>query len=213
MEPRPVIHIIDDDPSVREAVQSLLESVGLCARVYGSAAAFLEADDRAGPGCVLLDVRLPGVSGLEFQGRMEGLGVHLPVIFMTGHGDIPMSVQGMKAGAVDFLTKPFRDQDLLDAVATALERDRARRASESDLDELRARYAALSQREREVMELVAAGRMNKQAAHELAISEVTVKIHRGAAMRKMGARTLPDLVRMADLLSGAGLTPKYDGPR
>jgi FixJ family two-component response regulator len=200
MAAEPIIHIIDDDASLRDAVQSLLESVGLRARVYGSPAAFIDAAAWSGPGCVLLDVRLPGVSGLEFQSRMAGLGVHLPVVFMTGHGDIPMSVQGMKAGAVDFLTKPFRDQDLLDAVSVALDRDRARRASDADIEGLRARYASLSQREREVMRLVATGRMNKQVAGELNISEVTVKIHRGAAMRKMGARTLPDLVRMADLL-------------
>lgn len=203
MSSEPVIHIVDDDQSVREAVQSLLESVGLAARVYGSTTEFLDAHGWAGPGCVLLDIRLPGVSGLEFQGRMAGLGIFLPVIFMTGHGDIPMSVQGMKGGAVDFLTKPFRDQDLLDAVSMALERDRLRRASEAGIDDLRARFATLSPREREVMRLVSTGKMNKQVAGDLAISEVTVKIHRGAAMRKMGARTLPDLVRMADLLAGS----------
>lgn len=198
----PIIHVVDDDTSVREAVQALLESVGLSARVYGSTPEFIAARGWTQPGCLLLDVRLPGVSGLEFQSRMAGLGIHLPVIFMTGHGDIPMSVQGMKAGAVDFLTKPFRDQDLLDAVSVALDRDRAQRASEADIEDLRARYATLSQREREVMHLVSTGRMNKQVAGDLAISEVTVKIHRGAAMRKMAARTLPDLVRMADLLAG-----------
>lgn len=200
MASEPVIHIVDDDRSLREAVQSLLESVGLRARAYGSSQEFIDAGGWIDPGCVLLDVRLPGVSGLEFQSRMVGLGIHLPVIFMTGHGDIPMSVQGMKAGAVDFLTKPFRDQDLLDAVSVALDRDRARRASLADVEDLRARYATLSPREREVMRLVVTGRMNKQVAGDLDISEVTVKIHRGAAMRKMGARTLPDLVRMADLL-------------
>lgn len=200
MSAGPIIHIIDDDLSVRDAVVSLLESVGLRARAYGSSAEFIEAGSWADGGCLLLDVRLPGVSGLEFQGRMEGLGVNLPVIFMTGHGDIPMSVRGMKAGAVDFLTKPFRDQDLLDAVSVALDRDGARRIADADVGQLRARYATLSAREREVMRLVATGRMNKQVAGVLEISEVTVKIHRGAAMRKMGARTLPDLVRMADLL-------------
>lgn len=203
MTSEPVIHVVDDDQSVREAVQSLLESVGLTARAYGSTQAFIEARDWPGPGCVLLDVRLPGGSGLEFQSRMTGLGILLPVIFMTGHGDIPMSVQGMKAGAVDFLTKPFRDQDLLDAVSVALERDRSRRAAEAGVGDLRARFATLSQREREVMQLVSTGQMNKQVAGELEISEVTVKIHRGAAMRKMGARTLPDLVRMADQLAQA----------
>lgn len=204
MPAEPIVHIVDDDRSLRDAVQSLLESVGLRARAYASSAEFIDARAWSGPGCLLLDVRLPGVSGLEFQGRMEGLGVHLPVIFMTGHGDIPMSVRGMKAGAVDFLTKPFRDQDLLDAVALALDRDRTRRASDADVEDLRIRFAMLSPREQEVMRLVAAGRMNKQVAGELGISEVTVKIHRGAAMRKMAARTLPDLVRMADLLGASG---------
>lgn len=199
----PIVHVVDDDPSVREAVQSLLESVGLQTKGYGAAADFIDGGAWTDPGCVLLDVRLPGVSGLEFQGRMAGLGIFLPVILMTGHGDIPMSVQGMKAGAIDFLTKPFRDQDLLDAVAVALERDRTRRASLSERSDLLARYQTLSQREREVMQLVSTGLMNKQVAGDLDISEVTVKIHRGAAMRKMGARTLPDLVRMADVLRDA----------
>lgn len=203
MAPDPIIHVVDDDQSVREAVRSLLESVGLSARLYESTTQFLEAKAWSDPGCVLLDVRLPGGSGLDFQSRMAGLGIFLPVILITGHGDIPMSVRGMKSGAVDFLTKPFRDQDLLDAVATALDRDRERRAASAGIDELRARFATLSQREREVMRLVSAGKMNKQIAGDLDISEVTVKIHRGAAMRKMGARTLPDLVRMADLLAGA----------
>ncbi|GLK48273.1 DNA-binding response regulator [Brevundimonas intermedia] len=203
MSSEPVIHIVDDDQSVREAVKSLMESVGLSACAYRSTQDFLDARRWSEPGCVLLDVRLPGGSGLEFHARMASLGVFLPVIFMTGHGDIPMSVQGMKGGAVDFLTKPFRDQDLLDAVATALDRDRARRASEISVGDLRRRYETLSQREREVMRLVATGKMNKQVAGDLEISEVTVKIHRGSAMRKMGARTLPDLVRMADLLAGS----------
>jgi FixJ family two-component response regulator len=203
MSSEPVIHIVDDDQSVREAVKSLMESVGLAAYAYRSTQDFLDARGWSEPGCVLLDVRLPGGSGLEFHARMASLGVFLPVIFMTGHGDIPMSVKGMKGGAVDFLTKPFRDQDLLDAVATALDRDRAQRATETSVGDLRRRYETLSQREREVMRLVAAGKMNKQVAGDLEISEVTVKIHRGSAMRKMGARTLPDLVRMADLLAGS----------
>jgi FixJ family two-component response regulator len=203
MSAEPVIHIIDDDLSVRDAVQALLGSVGLSAHTYGSATEFLDAHGWSRPGCVLLDVRLPSGSGLEFHARMAGLGIFLPVIFMTSHGDIPMSVQGMKGGAVDFLTKPFRDQDLLDAVSTALERDRLRRASQEGVEDLRARYASLSPREREVMRLVSTGKMNKQVAGDLEISEVTVKIHRGAAMRKMGARTLPDLVRMADLLAAS----------
>lgn len=193
-----VIHIVDDDRSVREAVAALLESVGFAARTYGSATEFIEQDHAGGPGCILLDVRMPGLSGLEFQSRMEGLGIHLPVILMTGHGDIPMSVQAMKAGAVDFLTKPFRDQDLLDAVSAALTKDQARRAEAQGVECLLSRYSTLSPRERDVMRLVSKGLMNKQIAGDLSISEVTVKIHRGAAMRKMGARTLPDLVRMAD---------------
>ena len=158
------------------------------------------------PGCIVLDVRLPGTSGLDFQNRLAGNGIALPVVLMTGHGDIPMSVRAMKAGAVDFLAKPFRDQDMLDAVATAIDRDRTRRAGERADAELRQRYATLSPREREVMVRVTAGRMNKQVAGEMALSEITVKIHRGSAMRKMGARTLPDLVRMTEAL-GLGADP------
>ena len=152
------------------------------------------------PGCLVLDVRLPGMSGLEFQQKLEELGVRLPAILMTGHGDIPMSVRAMKAGAVDFLAKPFRDQEMLDAVAAALEKDRNRRAENGKLDGLRAAYASLSPRERQVMALVTAGKMNKQVAGDLSLSEITVKIHRGSAMRKMGAKTLADLVRMAEAL-------------
>lgn len=196
----PVIHVIDDDVSLREALGSLLESVGFSTRGYGATSDFIDNGCWQGPGCVLLDIRLPGGSGLDFQTRMAGHGIHLPVVLMTGHGDVPMSVRGMKAGAVDFLTKPFRDQDLLDAVEAALEQDRTRRKAEADVDGLRERYATLSQREREVMQLVSKGLMNKQVAGDLGISEVTVKIHRGSAMKKMTARTLPDLVRMADAL-------------
>ena len=204
MDRPPVIQIVEDDASLRQALAELFESVGHASRVHGSAAAFLDTFDPDTPGCLVLDVRLPGVSGLDFQARMAGLGVKLPVILMTGHGDIPMSVRGMKAGAVDFLTKPFREQDMLDAVAEGLERDHRRRAAEGDSADLRRRYASLSPREQQVMALVSAGRLNKQVAGDLAISEVTVKIHRGSAMRKMGARTLADLVRMADTL---GLGP------
>lgn len=195
-----VVHIVDDDASLVEALTSLLRSVGLAGRGHASVAAFVDAYDDQ-PGCLVLDVRLPGISGLEFQDRLDEFGIALPVVLMSGHGDIPMSVRAMKAGAVDFLAKPFRDQDMLDAVAAALERDRRRRLEASGEVELRSRYATLSPREREVMTLVTAGQLNKQAAHTLGLSEVTVKIHRGAAMRKMGARTLPDLVRMAGRLS------------
>ncbi|MBV8688048.1 MAG: response regulator transcription factor [Alphaproteobacteria bacterium] len=196
----PIVHVVDDDAPLAAALDSLFRSIGLQTRTYGSAQAFLEAKKPDLPGCLVLDVRLPGVSGLDFQAQLDEMGIGLPVILMTGHGDIPMSVRGMKAGAVDFLAKPFRDQDLLDAVSIAIERDRARRAAaESDAD-LQARYETLSPRERQVMALVVAGKMNKQVAWDLELSEITVKIHRGSAMRKMKARTLPDLVRMAGSL-------------
>lgn len=197
----PTIHVIDDDAGLRAALDSLFRSTGLETRLYGSAAEFMAAKPVDALGCLVVDVRLPGVSGLDFQEKLTGLGVLLPVILMTGHGDIPMSVRAMKAGAVDFLPKPFRDQDMLDAVGAAIGRDRARRAEESKVDPVRERFATLSPREREVMTLVTAGKMNKQVAGELGLSEVTVKIHRGAAMRKMGARTLADLVRMAEALN------------
>ena len=198
-----IIHVVDDDDSLRSALDSLFRSVGLAVCGHASVAEFLAAPREDAPGCIVLDVRLPGISGLDFQDRLDELGIGLPVVLMTGHGDIPMSVRAMKAGAVDFLAKPFRDQDMLDAVAAAIERDRSRRAEQHDEAELRDRYTTLSPREREVMALVTAGRMNKQAAFELGLSEVTVKIHRGAAMRKMGAKSLPDLVRMAQRLQSA----------
>ncbi len=196
-----VVHIVDDDNSLRLALDSLFRSVGLRTRVYGAAHEFLEAKLDKSPGCLVLDVRLPGMSGLEFQEQLAKLGNHLPVILITGHGDISMSVRAMKAGAVDFLPKPFRDQDMLDAVAAAIERDRKRRASDGDAANIRDHFATLSPREQQVMMLVATGKMNKQVAGELGLSEITVKIHRGAAMRKMGARTYADLVRMADSLA------------
>lgn len=195
-----IVHIVDDDASLSAALSSLFRSVGLEARTFGSAADFLQAEVADRPGCLVLDVRLPGVSGLDFQAQLEGLGVRLPVVLMTGHGDIPMSVRGMKAGAVDFLPKPFREQDMLDAVTTAIDRDRQRRAAAQDRDALEARYATLSPRERQVMALVTAGKLNKQVAGDLSLSEITVKIHRGSVMRKMGVRALADLVRMAEAL-------------
>jgi FixJ family two-component response regulator len=195
-----VVHIVDDDESVRRSIDSLCRSVGLRTRTYGSAQEFVEAKHEDVAGCLVLDVRLPGISGLDFQSQLAELGIHLPVILVTGHGDIPMSVRAMKAGAVDFLSKPFRDQDLLDGVAAAIERDRKRRAAAGGAALLRDRFLTLSPREQQIMMLVTTGKMNKQVAGELGLSEITVKIHRAAAMRKMGARTLADLVRMADAL-------------
>jgi FixJ family two-component response regulator len=199
-----IVYVIDDDASLAAALESLFRSVGLTVRTHGSARDFLEAKRADLPGCLVLDVRLPGISGLDFQDQLAEHGVALPVVLMTGHGDIPMSVRGMKAGAVDFLAKPFRDQDMLDAVTAAIERDRQAREAGAAMTGLQARYDSLSPREQQVMALVTAGRLNKQAAGDLDLSEITVKIHRGSAMRKMGARTLPDLVRMAEAL---GLKP------
>jgi FixJ family two-component response regulator len=196
----PVVHIVDDDDSLRQGLASLLRSVGLEVRTYGSTQEFLQTDRLETPGCIVLDIRLPGISGLDFQEQLADLGIRLPVILMTGHGDIPMTVRAMKAGAVDFLAKPFRDQDMIDAVTAAINRDRAQREKEGQSLAIVDRYATLSPREREVMALVTAGKLNKQVAADLGLSEVTVKIHRGAAMRKMGARSLADLVRMADAL-------------
>lgn len=196
----PIVHIIDDDVSLCQALSSLFRSVGLTAMTYDSVRSFMQAPRPDLPGCLLLDVRMPGISGLDFQVQLQGLGIALPVIIMTGHGDIPMSVRAMKAGALDFLPKPCRDQDLLDAVSAAIEQDRARRAERELVTQLRSLYETLSPRERQVMALVTAGRLNKQVAGDLSLSEITVKIHRGAAMRKMKARTLADLVRMAEAL-------------
>jgi len=195
-----IVHIVDDDAPLADALESLLRSVGLQARSYGSARDFLDAKHPDAPGCLVLDIRLPGLSGLDFQSQLAELGIGLPVVLMSGHGDIPMSVRGMKAGAIDFLTKPFRDQDLLDAVTTGIARDRARRDAAVGEADLKARYESLSPREKQVMALVIAGKMNKQVAGDLDLSEITVKIHRGSAMRKMKARTLPDLVRMGEAL-------------
>jgi FixJ family two-component response regulator len=196
----PIVFVIDDDASVREALGNLFRSVGLRVEVFGSASEFLQSKLPGVPGCLILDIRLPRLSGLDFQAGLAKAGIHIPIIFMTGHGDIPMSVRAMKAGAVDFLTKPFRDQDMLDAVTTAIERDRNRRNEARILSGLHALFVTLTPREREVMALVTAGLMNKQIAAEIGIAEITVKIHRGHIMRKMAAKSLADLVRMAEAL-------------
>jgi FixJ family two-component response regulator len=202
-EAESLVFVVDDDASVRQALTSLLQSVALRVEAFGSVADFLK-DRRLGNGvaaaCLILDVRLPGVSGLDFQAELARADTHLPIIFITGHGDIPMTVRAMKAGAVEFLIKPFREQDLLDAVQLALQRDRDRRIRESAVFETRARFEALTHREQEVFGLVTTGLMNKQIAGELGVSEITAKVHRGNVMRKMGARSLADLVRMADAL-------------
>ena len=192
--------VIDDDPGMRESLASLLRSVGLRPMLLASVTEFLQAARPEGPTCLVLDVRLPGRSGIDFQQDLAAANIHLPIVFITGHGDIPMSVKAMKGGAIEFLTKPFRDQDLLDAINLGLARDRARLESESILGKLRARFDTLTQREREVMAGVVAGRLNKQIAAELGITEITVKVHRAQVMRKMGAASVPDLARMSDKL-------------
>jgi FixJ family two-component response regulator len=196
----PIVYVIDDDPSMRNAIEDLLQSIGLGIRVFPSAQEFLKAARPDAPGCIVLDVRLPGQSGLDFQRQISGTAMELPIVFITGHGDVPMSVRAMKSGAVEFLTKPFRDQELIDAIHAALERDRARRADAGALAGLRARFDALTPREREVLLHVVSGRLNKQIAASLELSEATVKMHRGQIMRKMHAGSLPELVRMADRL-------------
>jgi FixJ family two-component response regulator len=198
-----LVFVVDDDASVRQALTSLLQSIGVRVEAFGSPADFLKKGrivDGIAAGCLILDVRLPILSGLDFQAELANANTHLPIIFISGHGDIPMTVRAMKGGAVEFLTKPFRDQDLLDAVQLALQRDRDRRIRESAVLQTRAHFEALTPREQQVLSLVTAGLMNKQVAGELGVAEITAKMHRGNVMRKMGARSLADLVRMADIL-------------
>ncbi len=207
----PIVLIVDDDPSVREALGRLFRSVDLEPRLFASVAELMRQKFPDAPCCLVLDIRLPGVSGLDFQTQLAEANIHVPIIMITGHGDIPMSVRAMKGGAVDFLTKPFRDQDMIDAVAHAIERDRKRRDSNKSLAELRGLFESLTPREREIMALVTAGLMNKQVAGELGLSEITVKIHRGHIMKKMGVRSLADLVRAAEALElrrSARVTPQ-----
>jgi FixJ family two-component response regulator len=199
-EEQSVVFVIDDDPSIRDTLEDLLQSVGLDARVFNSTQEFLASGRPDAPACLVLDVRLPGQSGLDLQRGLAASGIDLPIVFITGHGDVTMAVQAMKAGAVEFLTKPFRDQDLLDAIQAGIERDRTRRQDAALVAELRTRLETLTERERQIMALVAIGQLNKQIAAELDVSDVTVKVHRGQIMRKMRAKSLPELVRMADRL-------------
>jgi FixJ family two-component response regulator len=202
-EARPAVFVIDDDSSMRRSLDTLLRSVALDVHLFSSAEEFMRAKRPETPGCLVLDVRMPGMSGLTFQQELAKAGVALPIIFISGHGDVPMTVRAMKAGAVEFLTKPFDDQVLLDTIHVAIERDRARRRDAASLADLKARYRALTEREREVMRLVVTGRANKQIAADLSLSLVTVKVHRSQVMHKMQARTIVELVRMADRLGSA----------
>lgn len=205
----PVVYVVDDDAGARSSIESLLRSVGLRVEMFGSAREFLDRDRPDIPCCLVLDVRLPGMSGLEFQRDLAARNMPIPIIFITGHGDIPMSVEAMKAGAMEFLTKPFRGQVLIDAIQKAIERDRAARQEQARLAELRRRLDLLTAREREVMQRVIAGLLNKQIAAELGTSERTIKIHRSNLMRKMGAESLPDLVRMSEKLALHDTSLKY----
>jgi FixJ family two-component response regulator len=206
-EEQPVVFVIDDDPSVRGGVADLLRSVGLGVESFASAGEFLAFKRPEAPGCIVLDIRLPGTSGMEFQRILPESNIQLPVIFISGHGDIPMSVRAMKLGAIEFLTKPLKEQELLDAVQSGIERDRARRRQAKLVAELRERFISLTSREQEVLALVITGRPNKQIAYELKLSEMTVKVHRSQVMHKMQARSLVDLVRMADNLGISGRHP------
>jgi FixJ family two-component response regulator len=203
-EQQPVVFVIDDDAGLREALSSLFRSVGLQVKTYAAASEFLHSKPPDGPSCMVLDVRLPGLSGLDFQTELAKANIRIPIIFMTGHGDIPMTVRAMKAGAVEFLPKPFRDQDMLDAVQASLELDRDRRKHAADISKLRVAFESLTPREQEIMGLVTTGLMNKQIAGKIGVGEVTVKLHRGNVMRKMEAKSLAELVRMADALGIRG---------
>jgi FixJ family two-component response regulator len=206
---RPIVFVVDDDIAIRESLASLFQSVGLQVKVFGSAPEFLQSSLPNAPSCLVLDIRLPGIGGLEFQIDLDRAGIRVPIIFMTGHGDIPMSVQAMKAGALDFLTKPLRHQEMIHAVTRALAVDRKRRADEKTVSDMRALYDALTPRERDVLALVTAGMMNKLIAAELGVSEITVKVHRSHVMRKMRTRSLADLARIADALGISADKPKH----
>jgi FixJ family two-component response regulator len=203
----PIVFVVDDDEGVRQALQRLFQSVDLKVEAFGSAAEFLKHEMSNAPSCLVLDVRLPGISGLDFQSELARANIDIPIIFITGHGDIPMSVKAMRAGAVEFLPKPFRDQDLLDAVRIGLDRDRVRRESESTTSHLKKKYETLTSREQQIIALVTSGFLNKQIAAEIGVTEVTVKVHRGNMMRKMGAKSLAELVRMVDALGVRRNTP------
>jgi FixJ family two-component response regulator len=196
----PLVFIVEDDESIRRALSNLFQSVGLEAEVFGSMSEMLQSELPDVASCLVLDIRLPGLSGIDFQAELAKANIHIPIIFMTGHGDIPMSVRAMKGGAVDFLTKPFRDQDMLDAVTVAIERDRKRREADKIVANLQTHFETLTPREREILASVSSGLMNKRIAAELGLAEITVKIHRGHIMKKMGAKTLADLVRKAEIL-------------
>lgn len=202
-----IVFIIDDDESLREALKRLFRSIGLRAEGFASGIEFLKSKIPDVPRCLVLDIRMPGLSGLDFQAELNNAKIHIPIIFMTGHGDIPMTVRAMKAGAVEFLTKPFRDQEILDAVHNCLQKDRGRIETEKVTRELKTRYESLTSREQEIMGLVTAGLMNKQIAGEIGLSEITVKVHRGNVMRKMNARSLADLVRMAEAMGVSKTKP------